>query len=75
VLKGVVKSEVNDQPMAGVQVTLENEKDKTKQTVTTAPDGGYEFQVKPGDDHKLTAEKDKYATNTEKIGKVKRVGR
>jgi hypothetical protein len=28
VLKGVVKSEVNDQPMAGVQVTLENEKTK-----------------------------------------------
>jgi len=74
VLKGVVKSEVNDQPMAGVQVTLENEKDKTKQTVTTGPDGGYEFQVKPGDDHKLTAEKDKYATNTEKIGKVKSSG-
>ncbi|MFY7827111.1 MAG: OmpA family protein [Flectobacillus sp.] len=74
VLKGVVKSEVNDQPMAGVQVTLENEKDKSKQTVVTGPDGGYEFQVKPGDDHKLIAEKDKYATNTEKISKVKSSG-
>lgn len=72
ILKGVVKSEVNQQPIAGVQVTLENENDKTKQTVVTGADGGYEFQVKPGAEHKLTAKKDKYATNRENIAKVKK---
>ena len=70
VLKGVVKSELNQKPISGVQVTLENQKDKTTQTVVTGQDGGYEFEVKPGADHKLTATKDKYATNNETIGKV-----
>ena len=70
VLKGVVKSELNQTPISGVQVTLENQKDKSKQTVVTGKDGGYEFEVKPGADHKLTAQKDKYATNNETINKV-----
>lgn len=70
VLKGVVKSELSQKPISGVQVTLENQKDKTTQTVVTGQDGGYEFEVKPGADHKLTAQKDKYATNNETIGKV-----
>ncbi|MES2520217.1 MAG: OmpA family protein [Bacteroidota bacterium] len=70
VLKGVVKSEMNQKPISGVQVTLENQKDKTTQTVVTGQDGGYEFEVKPGVDHKLTAQKDKYATNNETISKV-----
>ena len=70
VLKGVVKSELNQKPIPGVQVTLENQKDKSSQTVVTGQDGGYEFEVKPGADHKLTATKDKYATNNETIGKV-----
>ena len=70
VLKGVVKSELNQTPISGVQVTLENQKDKTSQTVVTGKDGGYEFEVKPGAEHKLTAQKDKYATNNETFGKV-----
>ena len=70
VLKGVVKSELNQKPIPGVQVTLENQKDKTSQTVVTGKDGGYEFEVKPGAEHKLTAQKDKYATNNETFGKV-----
>ncbi|MET3127946.1 outer membrane protein OmpA-like peptidoglycan-associated protein/tetratricopeptide (TPR) repeat protein [Arcicella rosea] len=67
VLKGIVKSEVNQKPIAGVQVTLENQKDKTKQTVITGEDGGYEFEVKPDTENKLIAEKDNYATNNEVI--------
>lgn len=67
VLKGIVKSEVNQKPIAGVQVTLENQKDKTKQTVITGEDGGYEFEVKPETENKLIAEKDNYATNNEVI--------
>ncbi len=70
VLKGIVKSELNQTPISGVEVTLENQKDKTKQRVVTGKDGGYEFEVKPGADHKLTAHKDKYATNNETIVKV-----
>jgi outer membrane protein OmpA-like peptidoglycan-associated protein len=70
-LRGVVKSEVNQKPIPGVQVTLQNEKDKTQQTVVTGTDGGYEFEVKPGADHKIVAQKDRFATNTETIGKVK----
>ena len=70
VLKGVVKSEMSQKPISGVQVTLENQKDKTTQTVVTGQDGGYEFEVKPGAEHKLIAQKDKYATNNETISKV-----
>ena len=70
VLKGIVKSELNQTPISGVQVTLENQKDKTTQSVVTGKDGGYEFEVKPGAEHKLTAQKDKYATNNETINKV-----
>jgi outer membrane protein OmpA-like peptidoglycan-associated protein len=72
ILKGVVKSEQNQQPVAGVEVTLENPKDNTTQTVVTGADGAYEFQVKPGVEHTLTTKKDKYATNKEVIGKIKK---
>lgn len=70
VLKGVIKSEVNQKPIAGVQVTLENAKDKTKQTVITGEDGGYEFEVKPDTENNLVAQKDNYATNKETIKQV-----
>jgi len=70
VLKGIVKSKLNEKPIPGVQVTLENQKDKTMQSVVTGKDGRYEFEVKPGADHKLKAQKDKYATNNETIIKV-----
>ncbi len=71
ILKGVVKSEASQQPIAGVEVTLENTKNKSMQKVVTGPDGGYEFQVQPGADHKLVAQKDKYAINEEQIANVK----
>ncbi len=70
VLKGIVKSEVNQKPIAGVQVTLENQQDKTKQTVITGEDGEYEFEVKPETENKLTVEKDNYATNSEVIKNI-----
>lgn len=70
VLKGVIKSEMNQKPIAGVQVTLENAKDKTKQTVITGEDGGYEFEVKPDTENNLVAQKDNYATNKETIKQV-----
>jgi outer membrane protein OmpA-like peptidoglycan-associated protein len=62
-VRGVVKSEFTKQPMAGVEVTLENEKDGTRQKVVTGTDGSYEFDVKPGAAHRIIAEKDHYAVN------------
>jgi outer membrane protein OmpA-like peptidoglycan-associated protein len=71
-VKGVVKTEVNQQPATGVKVTLRNEKDKSEQTVTTGPDGGYEFDMKPGAPYTITAQKDKYATKKAKYTKTKK---
>lgn len=70
-VKGVVKTEVNQMPANGVKVTLRNEKDKSEQTVMTGPDGGYEFNVKPNAPYTLTAQKDRYATKKTQYGKSK----
>ncbi|CCH53752.1 OmpA/MotB domain protein [Fibrisoma limi BUZ 3] len=69
IVKGVVKTEVNQKPASGVKVTLRNEKDKSEQTVVTGPDGGYEFAMKPNAPYTLTAQKDQYATKKTKYGK------
>ncbi len=71
IIKGVVRTEVNQKPAAGVKVTLRSEKDKTEQTVTTGVDGGYEFDVKPNTPVTLTAKKDKYTTKRTRIVKPK----
>jgi outer membrane protein OmpA-like peptidoglycan-associated protein len=62
---------VNQQPASGVKVTLRNDKDKSEQTITTGPDGGYEFDVKPNAPYTLTAEKNQYATKKAQIAKSK----
>lgn len=71
-VKGVIKTEVNQQPATGVKVTLRNEKDKSEQIVTTGPDGRYEFDVKPNAPYTITAQKDKYATKKAQYTKTKR---
>ncbi len=71
-VKGIVKTEVNQKPAQGVKVTLRNEKDKSEQTVITGPDGGYEFNTKPNAPYTITAQKDRYATKKTQYGKVKR---
>ncbi|GAB3698016.1 hypothetical protein GCM10027592_22700 [Spirosoma flavus] len=71
-VKGVIKTEVNQQPAPGVKVTLRNEKDKSEQTVTTGPDGGYEFDMKPNAPYTITAQKDRYATKKAKYNKTKK---
>ncbi|GAA4455435.1 hypothetical protein GCM10023189_23230 [Nibrella saemangeumensis] len=70
-MKGVVKAEVDQTPASGVKVTFRNEKDKSEQTVVTGPDGGYEFNMKPGAPYTITAEKDRYATKRAKYEKLK----
>ncbi len=62
IVRGVIKTEVNQKPAEGVKVTLRNDKDKSEKTVITGPDGGYEFDVKPNAPYTITAQKDKYAT-------------
>jgi outer membrane protein OmpA-like peptidoglycan-associated protein len=71
-VKGIVKTEVNQKPATGVKVTLRNEKDKSEQIVTTGPDGGYEFDVKPNAPYTITAQKDRYATKKTQFSKTKR---
>lgn len=70
-VRGIVKSELTQKPIAGAKVTLLNEKEKTKQSVITGEDGSYEFNVKPNANHKILVEKDKYATNVNAISKMK----
>ncbi|MCX6215105.1 OmpA family protein [Spirosoma sp.] len=72
VIKGVIKTEVNQMPATGVKVTLRNEKDNSEQTVTTGPDGGYEFDVKPNAPYTIIAQKDQYATKKAQYNKTKR---
>ena len=62
IIRGMVKTEVNQKPAEGVKVTLRNEKDKSEKSVVTGPDGGYEFAVKPNAPFTITAQKDRYAT-------------
>ncbi len=71
IVRGVVTAEVNAKPIEGAVVTLQNEKDGSKQTVVTGRDGRYEFPTRSNGDYVITASKDNYATNTEEIGKVK----
>lgn len=70
-VRGVVKSEFTDKPVAGATVILRNEKDKSEQKFVTGEDGTYEFNVKPSADHKLIVQKEKYATNINTIPKTK----
>ncbi len=74
-VRGVVKTEVNQKPAQGVKVTLRNDRDKSEQSVITGPDGGYEFNTKPNAPYTITAQKDKYATKKASLAKGKRTGR
>ncbi|RRB07512.1 OmpA family protein [Larkinella rosea] len=70
-VKGTVKTEVNQLPAPGVTVTLRNEKDKSEQQVVTGNDGKYEFEMKPGAPYTLTTQKNRYTANQEQLPKMK----
>ena len=70
-IKGTVVAEVNQLPIQGAIVTLQNGKDGSKQQVVTGADGKYEFQTKKEGEYSVSASKDRYAINTESLGKVK----
>ncbi len=69
-VKGTILSEVNQKPIEGAVVTLQNNKDGSKQQVITGKDGKYEFQTGKEGEYLVSAKKDKYAENTENLGKV-----
>jgi outer membrane protein OmpA-like peptidoglycan-associated protein/tetratricopeptide (TPR) repeat protein len=70
-VKGVIRKEVNQEPADGVRVTVRNDKNNTQKTVTTGPDGGYEFDLDPNSSYTITAEKDRYAVDKNQV-KTKR---
>ncbi|MGR3809190.1 carboxypeptidase regulatory-like domain-containing protein [Jiulongibacter sp. NS-SX5] len=70
-VKGTIRSELTNEPIAGATVILTNEKDETTETVITGKDGRYEFQPTKKGKYVVSAVKHNYATNTEKVGKVK----
>ncbi len=71
IIKGTIVSEVNQRPIQGAVVTLKNGKDGSKEQIVTGADGRYEFQPKKEGEYSVTASKDRYAVNTESLGKVK----
>ncbi|WP_266367133.1 OmpA family protein [Tellurirhabdus rosea] len=71
-VKGTIKTEVDQRPAQGVQVTLRNEKDKSEQSILTGPDGKYEFEMKPGAPYTITTQKKKYTSNKEVIPSMKK---
>ncbi len=70
-VKGTIRSELTNEPIAGAKVLLKNSKDNSTVTVITGEDGKYEFQPQRAGKYIVQAVKDKYATNTEEIGKLK----
>ena len=70
-VKGRIISEVDQRPIAGATVTLENERDGSIEQVITGVDGRYAFQPDRDGRYTVTAVKDNYARNTENIGKIK----
>ena len=70
-VKGKVVSEMDQNPIAGAIVTLENQKDGSVITVITGLDGRYNFQPEKDGKYVVTAVKENYAKNTENLGKLK----
>lgn len=72
IVKGVIRKEVDQQPADGVRVTLRNEKRNSEQTVTTGPDGSYEFDMDPNSNYTIITEKDRYTRDQNQIRTRKR---
>jgi outer membrane protein OmpA-like peptidoglycan-associated protein len=70
-VRGRIVSEVDQRPIAGATVRLENERDGSIETIITGVDGRYVFQPVRDGKYSVTAVKDNYAINTESIGKIK----
>ncbi len=69
-VKGVIKSEVDGSPIAGVEVILENSKDKTTKSMITGADGSYEFEVLANSENNIIAKKAKYTSDKQAVGTI-----
>lgn len=72
IIAGTVVSEVNGKPLAGATVILKNERDGAEERLTTGADGRYVFQPEKSGKYTVQVLKDRYATNSEYLGKVKK---
>ncbi|UBM58867.1 OmpA family protein [Marinilongibacter aquaticus] len=70
-VRGTIRSELTNEPIGGATVTLTNLRDKSTATVITGKDGRYEFQPTKKGQYVVSAVKDRYAQNTEIVGKVR----
>ncbi len=70
-VKGKIVSELDQSPIADATVTLENQRDGSVATVVTGLDGKYTFQPVKDGKYIVTAVKENYAKNIEKIGKIR----
>jgi outer membrane protein OmpA-like peptidoglycan-associated protein len=70
-VRGKIVSELDQLPIAGATVILENERDGSIESVITGLDGRYVFQPRKDGKYSVTAVKENYARNTENIGKIK----
>ncbi|WP_164851278.1 carboxypeptidase regulatory-like domain-containing protein [Larkinella soli] len=71
-IRGTVLSERDRRPIEGVTVKLKNDCDGASQEVITGSDGRYDFELTEGCDYTLSAYKDRYGTNTNRIRKLSR---
>jgi outer membrane protein OmpA-like peptidoglycan-associated protein len=72
IISGTVVSEVNGKPLSGATVTLRNERDGSEEKLTTGEDGHYVFQPEKDGKYSVSVLKERYATNSEYLGKVKK---
>jgi outer membrane protein OmpA-like peptidoglycan-associated protein len=72
IISGTVVSEVNGKPLSGATVTLRNERDGSEEELTTGEDGHYVFQPEKDGKYSVNVLKERYATNSEYLGKVKK---
>ncbi|UHG91700.1 OmpA family protein [Spirosoma oryzicola] len=69
-IRGVIMSERDRRPIAGVTVRLRKECDRSLREYVTGPDGRYSFELDPGCDYTLIASKPKFGTNTSRIKRL-----
>jgi outer membrane protein OmpA-like peptidoglycan-associated protein len=70
-VKGTIRSELTNEPIAGATVVLTNTLDESTETLITGKDGKYTFQPVKKGKYVVSAVKENYATNTEEVGKIK----
>jgi outer membrane protein OmpA-like peptidoglycan-associated protein len=69
-VRGIVMNEKDRKPIEGVTINLKNDCDGATRQLITGADGRYEFELTEGCDYTLSASKERYGTNTNRIKKM-----